>query len=60
MSEQEKRRKRRKKTKAPELTLNVGETFDAADAKDADFDLHLKDMLFQAKKGQAGTRTRGN
>lgn len=42
----------------PEVKLDVGETFQVANAKDKDFDLDLDAAKFQGKKGQAGTRTK--
>jgi hypothetical protein len=59
MSDQEQPRKLKKKQKSsakPDIEFRVGETFEPS--KEADFDLSLKEMLYQAKKGQAGSRTK--
>lgn len=52
------KRKKRQVAEAagPEIEFNVGETF--APSKEADFDLNLKEMQYQAKKGQSGSRTK--
>lgn len=40
------------------MKLELGDTFEVAEAKDKDFDLDLDAAKFQGKKGQAGTRTK--
>lgn len=52
-------KKRRKKEKEEKIEFDLGESFDVEDAKDEDFDLDLDAAKFQGKKGQAGTRTKG-
>lgn len=66
MTDQEQQTPRKLKKKAkqaektgPEVNFELEEAFNPANAKDKDFDLNLKDMNFQAKKGQAGTRYKG-
>lgn len=51
-------KKKTKQQKDTEVTLDVGDTFEVAQAKDKDFDLDLDAAKFQGKKGQAGTRTK--
>jgi len=50
--------KRKAKKEDAEVKLDVGDTFEVAEAKDKDFDLDLDAAKFQGKKGQAGTRTK--
>lgn len=59
MSEFMQKPKRKARTKGAaasqvEIEFNVGETF--SPSKEADFSLNLKEMQYQAKAGQAGTR----
>lgn len=54
---QKKRLKKKQKFEV-ELNFSIEETFDPSNAKDKDFDLNIKDMMYQAKKGQAGSRTK--
>ena len=51
-------KKKSKQDKSVEVKLDIGETFEVAEAKDKDFDLDLDAAKFQGKKGQAGTRTK--
>jgi len=51
-------KKKTKQEKATEVKLDIGDTFEVANAKDKDFDLDLDAAKFQGKKGQAGTRTK--
>jgi ankyrin repeat protein len=51
-------KKKTKQEKNVEVKLDLGDTFDVANAKDKDFDLDLDAAKFQGKKGQAGTRTK--
>ncbi len=51
-------KKKAKQEKNTEMKLDLGDTFDVANAKDKDFDLDLDAAKFQGKKGQAGTRTK--
>jgi hypothetical protein len=55
---QRKLKKKAKQEKGAEVKLDVGDTFEIAEAKDKDFDLDLDAAKFQGKKGQAGTRTK--
>ncbi|HWG91252.1 MAG TPA: hypothetical protein VNZ52_10440 [Candidatus Thermoplasmatota archaeon] len=57
MSDRKLKKKSKQDTKV-ELKLDIGETFDVANAKEKDFDLDLDASKFQGKKGQAGTRTK--
>lgn len=49
-----KRKKRQASTARTEIELDVSRPT----SKDEDFDLNLKEMMYQAKKGQAGSRTK--
>lgn len=51
-------KKKAKTERGPEVKLDLGDTFEVAEAKDKDFDLDLDAAKFQGKKGQAGTRTK--
>lgn len=51
-------KKKSKSEKTTEVKLDIGETFEVANAKEKDFDLDLDAAKFQGKKGQAGTRTK--
>jgi hypothetical protein len=53
-------KKKQKKDKKSEVKFDVGESFDAASAKEKDFDLDLEASRFQGKKGQAGTRSKSS
>lgn len=55
---QRKLKKKAKQEKGAEVKLDLGDTFEIAEAKDKDFDLDLDAAKFQGKKGQAGTRTK--
>ena len=55
---QRKLKKKSKQEKGVEVKLDLGDTFEVAEAKDKDFDLDLDAAKFQGKKGQAGTRTK--
>lgn len=60
-SQVEQRPKRKLKKKVAQKTetpFDIAETFEVSDAKDKDFDLDFKGSLYQAKKGQAGTRSK--
>lgn len=46
--------KKREKPAGPEIVFDVGETFEPS--KEEDFDLNVKEMMYTAKAGQAGTR----
>lgn len=57
---QEKKKKLVKKAKqVVDDLLSVADAFDVANAKDKDFDITADMWRYTAKKGQAGTRTRG-